>query len=267
MFNNLVESASHGDEFKRRGSFFAGALGVYALLFTAIGIGSVFAYDAHLEKQQLELVSLLTPVEEAPPDRPQPANVRRSSNLDNTKPHPATRVSPPPSDNPTLVNKGVAAFSKQSPPAPYGWEPGRTNTNGVPDAVSKIGPTGPGGPGKPTETPETGPPPPSAHVDPNPTDHRRSIIVSKGPVNGMAVSLPKPVYPRVAVQAGVAGTVVVQVLIDEKGKVISAKAISGNPLLLSAAVNAAYQARFTPTTLSEVPVKVSGVINYNFQKQ
>jgi protein TonB len=77
--------------------------------------------------------------------------------------------------------------------------------------------------------------------------------------------LPKPAYPPIAKSAHAAGTVVVQVTIDETGKVISAKAVSGHPLLQQAAVQAAYQARFSPTQLSGQPVKVTGQINYNFQ--
>ncbi|WP_352431480.1 energy transducer TonB [Pyrinomonas sp.] len=48
------------------------------------------------------------------------------------------------------------------------------------------------------------------------------------------------------------------------GRVISARAVSGPTLLHEAAVAAARQARFTPTLLSGQPVKVSGVITYNF---
>lgn len=56
----------------------------------------------------------------------------------------------------------------------------------------------------------------------------------------------------------------VQVLIDERGNVVSATAVSGHPLLRAAAVSAARSARFSPTMLSGQPVKVSGVITYNF---
>ncbi len=62
----------------------------------------------------------------------------------------------------------------------------------------------------------------------------------------------------------VKGKVDVQVLIDESGKVISAKAINGHPMLRANAEHAAVNARFTPTLLSNVPVKVTGVIVYNF---
>jgi protein TonB len=65
---------------------------------------------------------------------------------------------------------------------------------------------------------------------------------------------------------GVEGDVQVQVTIDEKGKVVSARAVSGHPLLRSAAENAARSARFNPTTLSDEPVKVTGVIVYKFKR-
>jgi protein TonB len=83
-------------------------------------------------------------------------------------------------------------------------------------------------------------------------------------LNGKALSLPVPVYPQLAVRARTAGKVEVEVTVDENGKVISAKAVSGPPTLRDAAVDAARHARFSPTKLSGAPVKVIGLINYNF---
>jgi len=40
--------------------------------------------------------------------------------------------------------------------------------------------------------------------------------------------------------------------------------VSGHPLLQQAAVAAARQAKFTPTKLNGSPVKVSGILTYNF---
>ena len=57
-----------------------------------------------------------------------------------------------------------------------------------------------------------------------------------------------------------------QVTIDEEGKVISAKAVSGHPFLRGVSEKAAWSARFTPTLLANVPVKVTGVITYNFTR-
>jgi protein TonB len=91
--------------------------------------------------------------------------------------------------------------------------------------------------------------------------------ISGGVLNGKAISLPKPAYPPIAKAAHASGTVTVQVTIDENGNVISAHAVSGHPLLQAVAVAAARGARFSPTKLSGQPVKVTGVITYNFVAQ
>lgn len=88
--------------------------------------------------------------------------------------------------------------------------------------------------------------------------------ISGGVLNGKAISLPPPPYPAIARQAHASGTVVVQVVIDESGAVISAHAVSGHPLLQAVCVAAAREAHFSPTRLCGEPVKVTGVITYNF---
>jgi len=88
--------------------------------------------------------------------------------------------------------------------------------------------------------------------------------VSGGVLNGSAISLPAPAYPEMARRMRASGQVTVEVVIDENGKVISARATSGTTVLREAAIQAAYRARFSPTKLSGQSVKVAGVINYNF---
>ena len=84
--------------------------------------------------------------------------------------------------------------------------------------------------------------------------------IAGGMLNGKALYLPLPEVP-----AGEAtGVVLVQVLIDEQGTVLDAKAVSGPQHLQAAAVNAARLARFSPTLLAGEPVKVSGTLSYNF---
>jgi protein TonB len=85
-----------------------------------------------------------------------------------------------------------------------------------------------------------------------------------GVLNGIAISKPAPVYPSEAKAQGLTGIVKVEILIDEEGKVESARAVSGPGLLQEAAVNAARKAQFSQTRLSGQPVKVSGVLFYNF---
>lgn len=88
--------------------------------------------------------------------------------------------------------------------------------------------------------------------------------VSGGIVNGKATNLVKPIYPDEAKAAQASGAVHVQVTIDERGNVVSAQAISGDALLRAASEDAARASKFLPTLLKGVPVKVTGVIVYNF---
>jgi TonB family protein len=91
--------------------------------------------------------------------------------------------------------------------------------------------------------------------------------ISGGVLNGKAIYLAKPAYPPSARAAHASGSVTVQVLIDENGKVLTAHAVSGHPLLQASAISAARASKFTPTKLSGQQVKVSGVIVYNFVAQ
>lgn len=89
--------------------------------------------------------------------------------------------------------------------------------------------------------------------------------ISGGVLNGKATHMPAPMYPDMAKRVRATGMVTVEVVIDMSGKVISARATSGPSMLQQAAESAARQARFSPTLLSGQPVRVSGIINYNFQ--
>jgi len=99
------------------------------------------------------------------------------------------------------------------------------------------------------------------------TEDEKKAAVSGGVLNGKALSLPNPEYPEIARAAQASGSVTVQITIDEQGNIISARAVSGHPLLQGAAVNAARNAKFTPTYLQGQPVIVTGQLVYNFVAQ
>ena len=96
------------------------------------------------------------------------------------------------------------------------------------------------------------------------TEPTQNDKIEGGVLNGKALALPQPAYPRLARAAHVSGTVMVQVLIDEQGNVSAAHAVDGHPLLQSVCVAAAREAKFSPTLLEGEPVRVTGVIQYNF---
>lgn len=120
---------------------------------------------------------------------------------------------------------------------------------------------GPRAPAKPYSSPSplemVSPPPP-------PPKSSQGATISGGVLNNRATSLPEPPYPPAARAVKASGTVVVQVVVDESGRVRSANAVSGHPLLKAAAEAAARQARFTPTIVGGKAVKINGTINYEF---
>ncbi|HEX5704026.1 MAG TPA: TonB family protein [Pyrinomonadaceae bacterium] len=96
---------------------------------------------------------------------------------------------------------------------------------------------------------------------------RTGTMIEGGVLNGKATSLPLPVYPDIARAARAGGAVTVQIAVDEQGNVVSARPISGHPLLQGAATTAARQAKFSPTFLQGQPVSVSGQLVYSFSVQ
>lgn len=94
--------------------------------------------------------------------------------------------------------------------------------------------------------------------------YQKDLDSNSGVLNSGAVILGRPTYPIAARVVRASGKVEVQVLINELGNVVSAKAVSGHPLLQSAAVEAAKKSKFRMTLLSGIPVNVNGIIVYNF---
>ncbi|HEX8127527.1 MAG TPA: energy transducer TonB [Pyrinomonadaceae bacterium] len=269
MFTHLIESGSHKKDMARRGRFFLGTLGLYGMLMMIAGVASVYAYDSHLGRQNLELYTLVAlpplPSEVQIPERRQPAGggVQRSELIqraeriaplfDNTRPPDtisteSNRSAELPRNAPYVISgRDVTPSDGGGLDAPQGGVnyPNHTNRNAVVVPVA------------PAEDPL---PPPT----PTPVKTREQIRLPSSIINSKVLSKPVPVYPMLARQARVQGAVTVEILIDEQGRVVAAHATNGHPLLRTAAQQSAYQARFSPTTLSGQPVKVSGVITYNF---
>lgn len=155
----------------------------------------------------------------------------------------------------------VAAQKKATKEEPEEIDPGPTFQGQKPDVKPAGGSEGS------TETPTDSKTPTDGKKSETPTPTNEppgKKPVSGGVLNGKAITLPHPEYPAEARAAGAAGTVVVQVTIDEYGNVIAARAVSGHQMLHQASVNAARGARFSPTFLMGEAVKVTGVITYNF---
>lgn len=163
------------------------------------------------------------------------ANTNVNANA-NTSPTPSPTKTPSPSPTRTPT------------PSPTPGENENTNNNSNSNSGGAPGNT------RPTNTPTPRPSPSQQPTTP----------VNVGNMNSRAVSLSKPAYPPLARQMRAGGQVPVQVTVDETGKVISAKATGGHPLLRQAAENAARQSRFSPVRISGQAVKSVGTVVYNF---
>jgi protein TonB len=102
------------------------------------------------------------------------------------------------------------------------------------------------------------PPPPPKEVVPT--------RVTRGGDVQMASILNRvqPIYPILAKQARVQGTVRLNTVIDKDGRVIEVKYMSGPAMLMQAAMDAVKQWRFKPTTLNGTPVQVECVFEVTF---
>ncbi|MFL6254614.1 MAG: energy transducer TonB [Pyrinomonadaceae bacterium] len=271
MFSNLIESGSHAADLKRKGRFFLATTAFYALLVAVTGVGSIYAYNAQLDyNPDYELVSMMRfPPAEARSEEPRREESRAASSparsnqiatrieISTQTPYHTDRIA---SINTPEVkpNQPVIIDGFNHDPEATGGPVGPHNNGSTYNSGNNVGPAV-------TETFE--PPPPAAIPTPKPAPPRqetRLITLTSTIISSKAIEKPAPPYPAIAKAANVQGTVAVQIVIDEQGKVISAKAMSGHPLLMNAAVQAAYRARFTPTLLGGQPVKVTGSIAYNF---
>src|SRR5205807_1408399 len=228
MFANLIESDSHTREFKRRSSFFLVTTAAYALILFAAGIASIYAYDARLEAQTngLEVLNWIPPVTPpVRPDRPEPIHrAPESTNNGRISPQPVRPILYDDPSNPIKAPDQISTAPNPIHPAPPNTRIGNyigdpiTPPTGSTDCVTCSGTS---------RTPlvkienDTPPPPPTPPKPKTETVTSR-VLVSK------AISLPQPPYPTMARQIRAQGSVNVQILVDEQGKVISAQTVSGH---------------------------------------
>ena len=265
MFTNLIESGADMSAFKRRSSFFLATVAGYALILFAASIAGILGYDARVEAQtsSLELLEWVPPVNHTPdrqPDRDTRPIRRLASNApvdpNATKSERTSFVAT--ANDPTRVPDDVGIKGSDIPPVI--GKPVLSNRNvdppGVPSNSERGCVTCSGTDAQPRVAVDNDTPPP--------TPVKQTQRLSSKVLASKAISLPQPPYPTIAKQMGAQGPVNVQILVDETGRVISAHVLSGHATLVTAAKEAALRARFTPTLLNDKPVKVQGVIIYNF---
>ncbi|MEO7674262.1 MAG: energy transducer TonB [Pyrinomonadaceae bacterium] len=266
MFDKLIVSDEQGAEFKGRSRYFMISTVVVGILFISAVVFSLYAADIGLGNDQFELSMMIAPITPEAPQPPKPIEAQNQPQSNRSdmpirnddilrieeNPKIPTGISVTPS---TSLSRIYERYLKRDGPETSGssiQSDGRRSVGEVGTSSADTSETAASVDKIPDPPPVMKPKPPT--------------MVSKGVINGQAKFLPHPPYPKPAQMVGAQGAVSVQITIDETGKVISSKAINGHPLLRSAAEKAAWSAKFSPTFLSEVPVKVTGVIVYNFKR-
>jgi TonB family protein len=171
--------------------------------------------------------------------------------------------------------------TKQQPPPPPPPAPGSVVPPAPPSVASPASPPAPPSPSSPASpasqpshaeqpTPPTAPAAAQEKAadkgdkDKSSKDKSSKEKSKDKVVKGELIEAPQPVYPEEAKKQKIEGLVAVGIVIGHDGNVVSAKAKSGPEALYAASEQAAFRARFKPSTKDGQPVKVYGVMTYNF---
>ena len=162
---------------------------------------------------------------------------------------------------PKIIPKEVATIKEEELPPPTAGAVGVVG--GVPGGVAGGAPGGVLG-GIIGSVPSAAPPPP-----PPPKKEEKAAVVQRIKIGGSVqqarlIRQPKPVYPPLAKQARISGTVHLGAIIAKDGTIQKLEVISGHPLLVPAAIEAVKQWVYQPTLLNGEPVEVQTTIDVNF---
>jgi TonB family protein len=93
----------------------------------------------------------------------------------------------------------------------------------------------------------------------------QSLVVSQGVSQGLLIKKVQPTYPPAALRLHLEGAVQLMTTVSAAGKITAVKAMSGEPLLAKAAVDAVRQWKYKPYLLNGEPVEVQTQITINFK--
>ncbi len=162
---------------------------------------------------------------------------------------------------PKAIPKQIAIIKEEELPPSIGAGVGVVG--GVPGGVPGGTPGGVMG-GILGSIPSPAAPPPPPPVKKEEKKEIQRIRVGGNVQAAMLVRQPKPVYPPLARQARIQGTVRLNAIIGRDGRIQNLAVASGHPLLVPSALEAVKQWVYRPTMLNGEPVEVVTVIDVNF---
>jgi protein TonB len=253
--DSLLESGGKNSRLRRRGLWSTVFSFVFQCLLVAVALLIPLLRTQVLPKQ--ELMTYLVAPPPPPPPPPPPAAKPMPKQL--PKPTPKPTIDTTKLKAPTEIPKKIVIVKEETPPpvAPPAGVVGGV-VGGVPGG--QVGGVVGGVLGSITPSAPVAPPPPP----PKPKPPER-VKVSGGVVAGMLLVKVAPVYPVLARQARISGTVVLQAVIGKDGNIKNLRAVSGNPMLIPSAIEAVSKWRYKPYILDGEPVEVDTQVTVNFQ--
>ena len=230
--DSLVESTGR---IRTRSKWFAIGSFLLQASLLALLILIPFLYPAALPKAALTMMLEAPPPPPAQPELPAHATVTRAP-----RPMMIDALTAP-----NMIPR-YAAIVDDRVPGTTELGPGDASNPGVMDALRRIGT------------------PPALPVVVQPKPKTVPMRISAGVAAGQLLTPIRPVYPAIAREAHMQGTVVVEATISKLGTVEHARAVSGPPMLAGAALSAIEQARYQPYKLNGEPVEVETTINVVF---
>jgi periplasmic protein TonB len=234
--------ASSGARRARRKSF-AASLAIEILLLVLIVAVPLLTSGAQLQFHKIlpPQLTFSSPWRERPPVRPDlPETTSPAPTIPN--PYPSSPI-----PRPTVDVRPVS----DSPEVPFPDMPGEDPQGAIQGIV-------PNRRALFVEPPRIAPPAPAV---------RQSVKISEGVLQAQLLSRIEPQYPILAKLAKTEGTVRLRAFISQDGRITSLEVISGNPLLVTAALDAVRQWRYSPTMLNGEPVEVETFITVVFRLQ
>jgi protein TonB len=234
MFNELLESTT---ERKRTNTSWSVILSVIVQVsLVSVLILIPLIYTQALPKAMLATLLVAPPPPPPPPPPPVKTVIKPVARL----------IQSGKLMQPRAIPKDVAVFKEAELPPDV---VNNTNQNGVFGGIPGQDILGGQGPGIPAA--------PKAEA---PARIRKGGEVMAASI----ISQTKPVYPPLARQARIQGTVILHAIIDKDGRVAQMEIVSGHPLLVQSALDAVKQWRYKPTQLNGDPVEVDTTIQVTF---
>lgn len=253
MFEKLVVSTIQRRK-HTTAKFFAGTVLLYATVLACAIIISVVVPNPKLADTS-NVIALAGPPPMSGSTTPKPPASNRP---------PRTAVAPDP-NHPMTLEQIMGHRDNHPAVIPVFRIPGGSGP-GIPGGSADVG-IGIGVPGgdlnvAPPPRPDPLPVKPAANTT---VTGSSPVRVTSNVLQGKAIERRVPVYPELVRRIHLQGDVAVEVIISPEGRVESARAISGHPMLIATALEAARGWRFGPTILNGTPVRVTGVITFVFK--